>query len=314
VTRESISRRDVLRGAAAAGVAGIAGIVRPGTTGAVRISGVAGAVATPAGLNMHSGPNDGHPVSKWLPDATPLTIRRTSGDWFRVYAHLPGQDWSGWVNSWYVTLTGTPSTAISIGNGSTKQVALTFDCGSDIGYTNQILSTLAHHGVAASFGITGAWMKANPDNAKTIADRGFQMINHTLSHPSFTGLSTATDPISPAARLAQIQGNEAMIREITGKRTKPYWRPPYGDIDDGVLRDVGALGFTKTAMWTIDSFGWNGLRYTEIIDRVMGQMVPGAIVLMHVGAASQDGNAIDPIIRQLKADGYTFGTFAEVIK
>jgi peptidoglycan/xylan/chitin deacetylase (PgdA/CDA1 family) len=93
---------------------------------------------------------------------------------------------------------------------------------------------------------------------------------------------------------------------------KPYWRPPYGDIDSGVLRDVGALGYSKTAMWTIDSLGWNGLTADEIYQRVMNNMVWGAIVLMHVGAASQDANALERIIWQIETQGYAFATVAEV--
>jgi peptidoglycan/xylan/chitin deacetylase (PgdA/CDA1 family) len=44
----------------------------------------------------------------------------------------------------------------------------------------------------------------------------------------------------------------------------------------------------------------------------MSKMVWGAIVLMHVGAASQDANALDRIIRDLKAQHYTFATVAVV--
>ena len=60
-------------------------------------------------------------------------------------------------------------------------------------------------------------------------------------------------------------------------------------------------------------FGWNGLTADEIYARVMGNMGWGKIVLMHVGAASQDANALDRIIRELETQGYSFGTFAEVI-
>ncbi|HYP61669.1 MAG TPA: hypothetical protein VEQ36_14670, partial [Thermomicrobiales bacterium] len=77
-------------------------------------------------------------------------------------------------------------------------------------------------------------------------------------------------------------------------------------------RDVGALGYSKTAMWTIDSFGWNGLTADAIYDRVMQNLVQGAIVLMHVGAASEDANALDRIVLDLKAQGYGFATVADV--
>jgi peptidoglycan/xylan/chitin deacetylase (PgdA/CDA1 family) len=156
-------------------------------------------------------------------------------------------------------------------------------------------------------------MDANPEAAARIGTGGYQLINHTLNHPSYTGLSTGTGPASPAKRLAQIQANENRIKALTGRASKPYWRPPYGDIDAGVLRDAGALGYSKTAMWTIDSLGWNGLSADEIYTRVMGNMGWGKIILMHVGAASQDANALDRIIRELETQGYAFETFADVV-
>lgn len=314
---QSMTRRTMFcRAAALAGVAltsphGAIQIPEADAAALVSVAGVTGVVASSDGwLSLRTGPGVQHSLIRSLPNGTLLAISATSGDWFKVSAL--GR--TGWVNSWYVRLTGQTSAAISRGNPAIKRVALTFDCGSDLGYTKQILATLANHGVSASFGLTGAWMKANPDAARTIAARGFQLINHTLDHRSFTGLSTpGTGPRSPAKRLSQIQANESLIRSVTGKRTKPYWRPPYGDIDSGVLRDAGALGYTKTAMWTIDSLGWNGLTADEIYWRVMSRMVWGAIVLMHVGAASQDANALDRLISRLKSQGYSFATVAGVL-
>ena len=254
MTEERFPRRDILRGAAAAGFALVSATGIVAEVDAVGLSGVTGTVTSGSGLNLRIGPNAAQPVITWLPNGTPLTIRGTSADWFKVTAL--GR--SGWVNSWYVTLRGTKSTEIRRGNTYAKRVALTFDCGSDYGYAGQILSILAHHGVPASFGLTGAWMDANPDAAARIGAGGYQLINHTLSHPSYTGLSTGTGAASPAKRLAQIQANENRITALTGRSSKPYWRPPYGDIDAGVLRDAGALGYGKTAMWTIDYLGGTG--------------------------------------------------------
>jgi peptidoglycan/xylan/chitin deacetylase (PgdA/CDA1 family) len=156
-------------------------------------------------------------------------------------------------------------------------------------------------------------MNAYPDGARKIAAAGYQVINHTLNHPSFTGVSTpGTGNRSPAKRLSQIQANESLIKRVMGKTSKPWWRPPYGDIDDSVLRDVGALGYTRTAMWTIDSLGWNALTADQIYWRVMNRMAWGAIVLMHVGIQSQDANALDRLIRNLELAGYAFATVEQI--
>jgi peptidoglycan/xylan/chitin deacetylase (PgdA/CDA1 family) len=192
-------------------------------------------------------------------------------------------------------------------------IALTFDAGSDLGNTNQILAILEEYGIHASFGLTGDWITAHPDYVKRISGGGHQIINHTLKHSSYTGLSTKSGPLSPAKRLAQLQANETLVRSTAGRASKPFWRPPYGDYDASVLRDVGAAGYSKTILWTIDSLGWAGLSADQIYQRVIERSGNGAIILMHVGAASQDAAALERLIQTLRGRSFTFGTVTQVI-
>jgi len=80
--------------------------------------------------------------------------------------------------------------------GATNQqvVALTFDAGSDPGYTSQILAELASRHISATFGITGLWAQANPDLVRRIAAAGHQLVNRSWDHQSFTGASTNAAP------------------------------------------------------------------------------------------------------------------------
>jgi peptidoglycan/xylan/chitin deacetylase (PgdA/CDA1 family) len=284
-------------------------MTRPPAAGAVPLSGVYGVVNASGGLSLRTGPSSGYRLIRTLPNGTPLAIIQTSSDWFKVTT----SGTTGWVNSWYVTLTGTPATGIARGNTSRKMVALTFDCGSDLGYTEDILVILEEYGIKASFSLAGDWTQAYPGYAAWIAADGHQLLNHTLKHPSYTGLSTGSGPISPASRLAQLEANETILRSITGKGSKPYWRPPYGDIDAGVLRDVGAGGWSKTIMWTVDSMGWDGYTADQIYWRVINNSGNGAIIMMHVGSASRDAAALERIIQTLRGRGYAFGTVAQVI-
>jgi peptidoglycan/xylan/chitin deacetylase (PgdA/CDA1 family) len=192
-------------------------------------------------------------------------------------------------------------------------IALTFDAGADLGHTEQIIEILEEYEIPASFGLTGSWISKYPDYAAWIAADGNQILNHTLNHPSFTGTSDPSGPISPAKRLSQLAANETKIRGIGGKTSKPYWRPPFADRDWSVLRDVGAAGYSKTVLWTIDTMGWNGATTDQIYQKVVGGAGNGVIVLMHVGAASHDAAALERIIQTLRARGYAFGTVAEVI-
>lgn len=279
----------------------------PPPVSAVPVTGVTATVVNTGGLNLRSLPNWSAPVVKYLPNGTALTVKSTSGEWFKVTAL--GR--TGWVNSWYTRLNGTPSVVITRGNTSRKMVALTFDAGSDLGYTERIIETLEREGIPATFGLTGTWINAYPAYAEWIVANGFQVINHTLKHYSYTGYSAGT-AISPASRLAQLIANEEKIR-AAGGWSKPYWRPPYGDYDSGVLRDVGAAGYAYTVMWTVDSLGWDGLSTGDITWRVVNRACNGAIILMHVGSDSADALALPEVIRQLRAKGYAFGTVEDVI-
>jgi peptidoglycan/xylan/chitin deacetylase (PgdA/CDA1 family) len=281
----------------------------PAPAGAVTLANVRGVVNAPDGLNLRTGASTRYRVIATLPYRTALTIVGTSGDWFKV--KTGGK--TGYVNSWYVTLTGISSEAISRGNTTRKMIALTFDAGSDLGNTEKVIETLEEYEVTASFGLTGTWIARYPDYAAWIAADGHQILNHTLNHPSYTGYSTGTGALSPAKRLSQLEANESRIRAVTGVSTKPYWRPPYGDVDAGVLRDVGATGYGKTVLWTIDTMGWNGATADQIYRKVVDGAGNGVIVLMHVGAASRDAAALERIIQTLRDRGYAFGKVSQVI-
>lgn len=200
--------------------------------------------------------------------------------------------------------TGVSSRAITHGDTSRRRVALTFDAGSDVGFTSDILDTLARERVTASFGLTGAWAEANPAQVKRMAAEGHHLFNHTWSHDSFTGLSTGRGAVTRAQRWDELDRTEAIIQRLAGVSTLPYFRPPYGDSDASVLADVGARGYTVTAMWAMDSAGWNGLSAPRIVERTLRLTTPGAILIFHVGSQSQDSAALPAIIKGLRDAGY----------
>ena len=199
---------------------------------------------------------------------------------------------------------GSRSVAIEYGDRTRQRAALTFDAGSDAGYTSDILDTLARERITASFGLTGAWAEANPAQVKRMAIEGHHLFNHTWSHDSFTGLSTGRGPMTRAQRWDELDRTEAIIQRIAGVSTLPYFRPPYGDSDASVLADVGARGYTVTAMWAVDSAGWNGLSAPRIVERTLRLTTPGAILIFHVGSQSQDSAALPAIIKGLRDAGY----------
>jgi peptidoglycan/xylan/chitin deacetylase (PgdA/CDA1 family) len=191
---------------------------------------------------------------------------------------------------------------------SDKAVALSFDMGADVGFTSSILDTLQRNDIEASFGVTGQWAEENPRLLERIAEGGHTLINHSYSHASFTGETTSSDPLDSLRIASELLQAESIIKRITGRSTRPYFRPPYGDLDHFVIRHVHKLGFWCSVLWDVDSLGWKGFTKEQIVDQVVSNVRPGSILLFHVGAAAQDGPALPSIIAALRDQGYEFQT------
>ena len=210
--------------------------------------------------------------------------------------------------------TGSVAQVIRYGDTSRKVVALTFDAGSDVGYTAMILDVLSANGARASFGMTGKWAETNPDLLQRMVAEGHTLINHTYGHKSFTGNSSQAGGLSEAERWDELNRTEQIISDLTGATTRPYFRPPFGDYDQSVNEDVGALGYTYNVMWAIDSRGWMGIPAAQIAQRCIDLTEPGAIYVFHVGSASEDGPALQSIIDGLRAKGYEITDLAGVLE
>src|SRR5699024_9918021 len=130
--------------------------------------------------------------------------------------------------------------------------------GDGAGYTEEILDLLAEHSIKASFGLTGEWSRENPDLVQRMIDEGHHLINHSETHASWSGLSTSTDPLTEAERIAELEPAEAAVFEETGYEMKPYYRPPYGDIDSEGLTLLKEQGYEYTVMWSCDTLAWMG--------------------------------------------------------
>lgn len=76
------------------------------------------------------------------------------------------------------------------------------------------------------------------------------------------------------------------------------------------------LGYLSVR-WTTDTWGWMGRRYQTVgggVRRVVDGLVPGQIVMMHLGSARDrstiDTEALQRVIRVVRARGYRFVTLA----
>lgn len=213
----------------------------------------------------------------------------------------------------FLVLLTTPAHAatsqfIMQSNSSEKVIALTFDDGSDGTNFSKILNTLSNHQIKATFFLTGSGTRAHPAIVKTAVQNGHDIGNHSFDHPDFTTLT-------PAQMLNQLSQTETIIKNATGKTSKPFFRAPYGATNQSVLSTVGNAGYTYTLHWTIDTLDWTGNSSSTITNRIVNNIKPGAIILMHTGdGASGTPNALNTVIPQLKNMGYRFVTLSQLLK
>lgn len=72
---------------------------------------------------------------------------------------------------------------------SSKSIALTIDDGPDPVYTPQVLRLLHQYRVTATFSMIGEHVAAYPHLARTVAEAGHLIANHTWTHADLQGMS-----------------------------------------------------------------------------------------------------------------------------
>jgi peptidoglycan/xylan/chitin deacetylase (PgdA/CDA1 family) len=191
-----------------------------------------------------------------------------------------------------------------------RVVALTFDGGGDADAAKGVLAILRRERVPGTFFLTGHFVQTYPLLSRAIGRR-YPVANHTVDHLDLRRLST------PAAT-SEITRAETMIRRATGRDPRPLFRFPYGSRDARTLAIVRRLGYASVR-WTVDTWGWMGLTSQSVAGvqrRVVDHLVPGEIVLMHLGGARDrstiDSRALPGVIRAVRARGYRFVTLQGV--
>jgi peptidoglycan/xylan/chitin deacetylase (PgdA/CDA1 family) len=189
-------------------------------------------------------------------------------------------------------------------------VALTFDGGGNADGAQRVLGVLRREHVPATFFLTGRFVQSYPLLARMIGRR-YLVANHTVNHLDLRRLSTV-------AVTREITRAQSMILHATGRDPRPLFRFPYGARDSRTLGIVRGLGYVSVR-WTVDTWGWMGLTMQSVAGarrRVLHSLVPGEIVLMHLGSARDrstiDSKALPGVIRAVRARGYRFVTLAGV--
>ena len=200
---------------------------------------------------------------------------------------------------------------VRYGNSSRKQVSLTFDSdGASVGKAVQLLDILRSRQIRTSWFVTGDFARANPGVMQRIRNEGHDIGNHTVNHANLI-----KPPRTDGFVCWELTQAERMISAVSGRTTRPYFRPPYGDYNDQVRLLAAHLGY-RTIYWSIDPRDWDpAVTAQDILNRVLNSpnLKPGAIILMHVGSP-HEAEALNGVITGLQQRGYAIVPLSELLR
>lgn len=182
-------------------------------------------------------------------------------------------------------------------------IALTFDDGPSV-YTEDFLTTLIENDASATFFMLGKNISANPEIVKRMVEEDIEIANHSWDHQN-------TDSDDADFIRKEIYDTQDALFRLTGHEPKQF-RPPYG-AHNKLTDQIAAQGNINIALWTVDTLDWKNRSSSTTLERARAGMQDGAIILFH-DLYPSSLEAIQTLVPELKAAGYQFVTFSEIIE
>jgi peptidoglycan/xylan/chitin deacetylase (PgdA/CDA1 family) len=196
--------------------------------------------------------------------------------------------------------TGVP---VYCGDFAGDAVALTFDDGPGP-YTGRTLDLLRRFGARGTFFDVGKNVVRFPDLVRREAREGI-VGDHTWSHPLLTSLGET-------GLFAQMARTKRAIERISGRPPAWLFRPPWGALDDRVMRAALTLDLLPV-LWSVAP-DVPDRDPSEIAAIVAAAARPGAIVLLHENRNhGATYTALASILSDLRAKGLHVVTVSELL-
>jgi peptidoglycan/xylan/chitin deacetylase (PgdA/CDA1 family) len=150
--------------------------------------------------------------------------------------------------------------------------SLTFDDGPG-GGTQWTLELLERAGAKATFFLVGSEVERHPDMARAVRDGRHELGSHSMHHLDHAESERAD------ALADMVEGANA-IQRVLGMEPRLY-RAPYGHFVPVTLAEAEKRGW-GCVFWSASGDDWReGETAASIAERVLEDLRPGAIVLLH---------------------------------
>lgn len=188
------------------------------------------------------------------------------------------------------------------GNAIKNQISLVINVSWGNEYLEEMLDILEEENVSASFFLVGRWAESNTDLVQKIHSLGHDFGNHGYSDPHMKDLT------SEAIKDEIVLTNQ-IIQGATGQYVR-WFSPPYGEKYEKIYAAAAELGL-HTVLWSLDTIDWTLPGEDVMVDRIINNLHPGAIILMH--PTEQTPGALRRIIAGIKERDFKLVTVSEIL-
>jgi peptidoglycan/xylan/chitin deacetylase (PgdA/CDA1 family) len=183
-----------------------------------------------------------------------------------------------------------------------RLAVLTFDDGPYPVESSALAAELKDLRVPADFFLIGADVRREPAIARRLFAMGFEIGNHTMTHPKM--------PALPFGAQSEEIGRGAAAIEATSGAFVRYFRPPHGSYDANTIRAAQTAG-EVTVLWDVDPGDWRTLTPRTIASLVIDQAKAPAVILLHNGKDATI-EALPIIVGAYRRAGFQFVTLSEL--
>ena len=165
------------------------------------------------------------------------------------------------------------------------EVWLTIDDGPDGGNTRTVMDLLEERKAKATFFFVGEACRKYPELPAEVRRRGHGLANHTQNHPAH-----AFWIMGPRRIFRELNECSATIEELSGA-SPDLFRAPVGFRNCFVHPALGKLGM-KLVGWSARGFDGSRQDVDRILSRIGKRIRPGAVIVLHEGRISDDGQPL----------------------
>ncbi|RZJ72527.1 polysaccharide deacetylase family protein [Flavobacterium sp.] len=185
-----------------------------------------------------------------------------------------------------------------------NRIAITFDDGPSE-FTPKVLELLERFDSNAAFFCIGNNVQSHPDILLKTIQKGHIVGNHSYFHGKDFDWKNTSEVLS------ELIQTDAAIEKFSGKKPK-FFRPPYGVTNPSI---ANALKVTKHRVigWNIRSMDGVSKDENAIYERIVKQLKPGAIILMH-DTSQITVNVLERLLLTLREKNFTVVSIDKLLR